>query len=30
MDIKEVVLKSAEITEFQRRVYIEQLKATIY
>ena len=30
MDIKEMVQKSAEITEFQRRVYIEQLIATIY
>ena len=29
MDIKEMVQKSAEITEFQRRVYIELLKATI-
>ena len=29
MDIKEVVLQSAEITEFQRRGYIELLKATI-
>ena len=29
MDIKEMVQKSAEITEFQRKVYIELLKATI-